>query len=236
MFYVLDNKGNAIPIGSGFIASRDGLLVTANHVANKDIPIRCKLPDGKDCRFSVLKRNELQDFAILKIEQPKKNFKYLKIGDYSSVHEGDEILFSGFPLHLPFVTIQRGMISSKYHAKFASLNYTGDWLQIDGSINKGSSGGPVINIKDGRVIGIVNFMPAGIGEKLKKLRDGIHKQQESGTNATLKIAGDVDLADSIIELINILESTMSVGMGHSISINHIKKELDMFRTTAKVTR
>lgn len=240
MILILNEKGEEIPLGSGFTASSDGLVVTAKHVVNIDKVnvnnIRCKMANGEKYKFSIVKSNDLQDFAILKIEGSKKDFKYLQLGDYSTAKEGDEVLFSGFPLSLPFLTIHKGMISSKYQAKFIGLNLEGDWIQIDGSINRGNSGGPVVSIKDGKVIGIINFMPAGIGEKLKNLRENIVQQRKSGVQVTVKIAGVVDIVDSILELINILDSTISVGIGHSISIDHIKKDFYMVKTTAPNNR
>ena len=240
MILVLNEKGQEIPLGSGFMATKDGLVVTANHVVSIDKAyldnIRCKLPNGDKYKFAILKSNDKQDIAILKIDHNKKDFKFLQLGNYSEVREGDDVLFSGFPRSLPFLTIHKGMISSKYHTKFTSLNLEGDWLQIDGSINRGNSGGPVVNMKDGKVIGIINFIPAGIGEKLKKLRENILQQRKSGVQVTVKIAGIVDPVDSILDLINILDDTISVGIGHSISITHIKNDLDTLKTAVPNNR
>ncbi|MEW6715792.1 MAG: serine protease [Nitrospirota bacterium] len=260
VYQTVDGKEKAVPLGSGFIATEDGLVITANHVVRKDgnegifiekdkdgkvlkaeikyrDEINCKLPNNKIYKLRVLSDKELlrennafdYDYAILKIIDMTDSFNYLEMGDYSTMQVGDSLLFAGFPLYSPNLIIHNGMVSSKYSsAAFGNNKKLEEIIQIDGSINKGNSGGPVLDIKTGKVVGIINTRYVGITPKMDDLRKKIAAQ---GSLAKIVEIYGVSPMDAILELINIMDATMNVGIGQAVSINYIKEDKNLTRAT-----
>ncbi len=140
-------------LGSGFIISPDGYIVTNYHVVADADVIRVNLDgaSGKDASFpaKVIGSDEETDLALLKIDV-KKPLPYLKFGDSDKAKVGSLLLAIGNPFGLDH-TVTAGILSAK--GRNIHSGPFDNYLQTDASINPGNSGGPLINM-DGEVIGV----------------------------------------------------------------------------------
>ena len=138
----------ASSLGSGFIISEDGTVVTNNHViANaEDIIVRIK---DKEYKAAVVGADPYADIAVLKIET-KEKFTPVKFGDSDKARVGDWVVAIGNPFGLGG-TVTSGIISARN--RDINLTRYDDFIQTDASINQGNSGGPLFNL-DGDVVGI----------------------------------------------------------------------------------
>ncbi len=229
--------------GTGFIIDQDGYLVTANHiVADYEIEnntlidivysdsIYAIFDQGDTLRLSlIISRNWytdrdpwLFDFAILKLDD--KTVEPLQIGKYDDFDVGDEIIFSGFPLSSQHLTNHTGIISAKYTSKDKVIGRIDQKVyQIDGSINKGNSGGPLISLVDQKVIGIISTKKGGISSELNTIRKNIKHQKNQGSGISFS---GVDYASAILDLISTLDIYISVGIGQAVSIEYAIKYLE----------
>lgn len=152
-------------LGSGFIISADGVIVTNNHVINppdtraKLESITVTLPDGSEYEADVVGADAASDLAVLKI-RANKTFPFVKFGDSSRARVGDWVVAIGNPFGLGG-TVTAGIISAVYRNTGQGGAYD-RYLQTDASINRGNSGGPLFDMR-GNVIGINNaiFSPSG---------------------------------------------------------------------------
>ncbi|ADR18864.1 Do family serine endopeptidase [Calditerrivibrio nitroreducens] len=137
-------------LGSGFIISNDGYIVTNNHVIEKADEINVKLYNGKEYKAKKIGRDPLTDLALLKIDVENADLKPLKLGDSDSLEIGEWVVAIGNPFGLES-SYTAGIISAK--GRDLGEGPYDNFLQTDASINPGNSGGPLVNLK-GEVIGI----------------------------------------------------------------------------------
>jgi serine protease Do len=139
--------------GSGFIVSRDGYILTNNHVVEGADRIRVAMQDRRIYDAKLIGRDPSTDVAVLKIEG--RNFTPLSFGDDETLRVGEWVLAIGNPLGLDF-TVTAGIVSAKGRG-LSGLNPDAyaitDFIQTDAAINPGNSGGPLVNSK-GEVIGV----------------------------------------------------------------------------------
>jgi len=155
----LDNKKKKTSaIGSGFIISKDGFIVTNNHVVDDSEEIAISLNDGSKYKAKVIGVDKKTDLALLKIN-PTKELKFVKFGDSTKSRIGDWIIVIGNPYGLGG-SVSVGIISAR--SRDVTNGQSDDFIQTDAAINKGNSGGPMFNL-DGEVIGIsaALFSPSG---------------------------------------------------------------------------
>lgn len=143
--------------GSGFIVSRDGYILTNNHVVADFDQVRVTLTDRRSFDAKVVGRDATTDVAVLKING--SNLPVAALGDDANVRIGEWVLAIGNPLGLDF-TVTAGIVSAKGRGGrdlpgLGGENGYGitDMIQTDAAINPGNSGGPLVNI-NGQVIGI----------------------------------------------------------------------------------
>lgn len=153
-------------MGSGFIISEDGLVVTNEHVADKDAEkVMVSLTDGTQYEAEILGADELTDLALLRIKADR-TFPYVNFGDSDEVMVGEWSLAIGNPFGLfeatePSVTV--GVVSALNRDFRPDPNQPRvyvDMIQTDAAINRGNSGGPLVN-SDGQVIGVNTFIYTG---------------------------------------------------------------------------
>jgi len=138
--------------GSGFIVSKDGHILTNNHVVDGADKITVTFSDGKVHEAKVLGKDPTFDLAVLKIDGNGKDFPVLELGDSDRSEVGEWVVAIGNPFGLEH-TVTVGVISAKNRSIHAeNVNFDG-FLQTDAAINPGNSGGPLIDL-NGRVIGI----------------------------------------------------------------------------------
>lgn len=137
--------------GSGFIISKDGYILTNNHVISDAKEVKVVLMDGSEFKGEVLGRDPTIDVAMLKIDPGKRILPILKFGDSDKIEVGDIIIAIGNPFGLDG-TVTQGIVSAKGRYNIG-INSLENFIQIDAAINPGNSGGPLINL-NGEVIGI----------------------------------------------------------------------------------
>jgi serine protease Do len=155
--------------GSGFTISKDGYVLTSNHVVADTTAEYTVIVDPKH-KYSakVLSRNPINDIAILKIElaDDQKTFSYIKLADSNNIQLGEEVVAVGNALGEFHDTISAGIVSglSRYITAFGGIenqmqNLRG-LIQTDAAINPGNSGGPLVDMQ-GKVMGINTAMIMG---------------------------------------------------------------------------
>ena len=141
--------------GSGFIVSKEGLILTNNHVvSNVDkITVSVLLADGskKTYNATIKGSDPTYDLAIIKIE-PDTALPILELGDSDALEVGEWVIAIGNPYGFEH-TVTAGVISAKHRSIHSNEVNFDDFLQTDAAINPGNSGGPLLNM-EGKVIGI----------------------------------------------------------------------------------
>ncbi len=137
-------------LGSGFVISEDGIIVTNNHVIEGADEITVILSDETEFMAELLGRDPKADIAVLKINPDKTNLTAVKWGDSDDMRVGDWTIAIGNPLGLGG-TVTAGILSA-ISRDIGGGPYV-KFLQTDASINRGNSGGPLFNL-NGEVIGI----------------------------------------------------------------------------------
>jgi len=140
-------KGHAL--GSGFIVSADGFVVTNNHVVENSTEIKVNLQDGRTLDAKLIGRDPKTDLAVLKV-QSDKPLPFVSFGNSGESKVGDWVIAVGNPFGLGG-TVTAGIVSAL--ARDIGAGPYDDFMQVDASINPGNSGGPTFNMR-GEVIGI----------------------------------------------------------------------------------
>ncbi|MTH35053.1 Do family serine endopeptidase [Paracoccus limosus] len=141
-----EQRSNAL--GSGFVVSPDGLIVTNNHVIDGADQIEIEFFSGKTLPAKVVGKDDKTDIAVLKVDS-KDPLPFVKFGDSDKSRVGDWVLALGNPLGQGF-SATTGIVSARNRALSGTYD---DFIQTDAAINRGNSGGPLFNM-DGEVIGV----------------------------------------------------------------------------------
>lgn len=146
-------------LGSGVIISKEGDILTNNHVIGDAQEIEVKLADGRKFKAAVVGKDERTDLAVIKIKA-KDSLPIAALGDSDKSQQGDWAMAVGNPFGFEH-TVTVGVISAKGRVIGDAKAPFAKFIQTDASINPGNSGGPLYNI-NGEVIGI-NTMIYGMG-------------------------------------------------------------------------
>ena len=168
--YQLPEQGRRVSLGSGVIVDSKGYIITNNHVVADATKIEVSLPSGEEYTAKVIGGDEISDIAVIKISG-NKEFPYAKIGDSKAMKVGDWVIAIGSPFGLD-QTVTAGIISTTGRmfkdvggggpsgpSDYAQFN---DYLQTDAAINRGNSGGPLVNM-NAEVVGINSFISTATG-------------------------------------------------------------------------
>ena len=134
--------------GSGVIVTKDGYVLTNNHVVDEADEVKVVLLDGREFTGKVVGKDPKTDVAVLKIDG--KDLPFIEMADSDKIEVGDIVLAVGNPFGIG-QTVTMGMISATGRATLG-LDYE-DFIQTDAAINPGNSGGALVDA-DGRLIGI----------------------------------------------------------------------------------
>ena len=143
-------------LGSGFIFSEDGYIITNNHVVERATDIKVILQNGDTYPATIIGTDPKSDLALLKIE-PKTKLPAVRFGNSDRLEIGDWVLAIGNPFGLGH-TVTSGIISAK--GRSLGLGSYDDFVQTDAAINPGNSGGPLFNFQ-GEVVGVNTAIIAG---------------------------------------------------------------------------
>ncbi len=145
--------------GSGFVYSADGYIITNHHVIDGADKISVYFHDGSTAEATLVGSDSLSDIAVIKVDTTEKALVPMEIGDSNLMKVGDEVLAIGCPAGIEFMgTVTDGIISAinrdvELDNDGTSKTKTMTLLQTNATINRGNSGGPLINTR-GQVIGI----------------------------------------------------------------------------------
>lgn len=139
---------HAQALGSGFVISEDGYIVTNNHVIENADKIQIKFYDGSLLDAKLIGTDKKTDIALLKVKTDKP-LPFINFGDSDKARVGDWVLAMGNPLGQDF-SASAGIISARNRELSGTYD---DYLQTDAAINQGNSGGPLFNM-NGEVIGV----------------------------------------------------------------------------------
>ena len=145
-------------LGTGFIISAEGYVLTNNHVVNGADEVMVKLSDGRELKGEIKGVDEKMDLALIKISD-SHSFPFAELGDSDALEVGEWVMAIGNPFGLAH-TVTAGIVSAK--GRVIGSGPYDDFIQTDASINPGNSGGPLFST-GGQVIGINTAIIAGGG-------------------------------------------------------------------------
>jgi S1-C subfamily serine protease len=190
-------------IGSGFIISADGQILTNNHVVSGSSELEVTMPDKSRYKAQIITRNPSDDLALIKIDPRGKKLPVLKLGDSDALQVGQKVLAIGNPFGLSG-TLTTGVVSALGRTFRTEERELDGMIQTDASINSGNSGGPLLD-SQGNVIGIntaiygpgggsvgIGFaMPINRAKRLlEDLKSGLRTAQPSIGLTTQLLSGD----------------------------------------------
>ena len=148
-----------VGFGSGVIISKDGYIVTNNHVIDKADIISVKLNDGREFKGRIIGTDPSTDLALVKIEG--EDLPTIPVGDSDRLKVGEWVLAVGNPFNMTS-TVTAGIVSAKARSLGVYNNGVESFIQTDAAINKGNSGGALVNAR-GELVGInsVLYSPTG---------------------------------------------------------------------------
>ncbi len=135
-------------LGSGFVISEDGFIVTNNHVIEGADEIIIEFRSGQELEATIVGTDPNTDIALLKVE-PDAALPFVAFGDSDAMRVGDWVMAVGNPLGQGF-SVSVGIVSARERALSGTYD---DYIQTDAAINRGNSGGPLFNL-EGDVIGV----------------------------------------------------------------------------------
>jgi serine protease Do len=135
--------------GSGFIVSAEGYILTNNHVVEKADDIKVVMSDGQEYEAELIGTDADTEVAVIKIDA--NDIHVLELADSDTLEVGEWVIAIGNPFGLSH-TVTAGIVSAKGRGRIGLAEFE-DFIQTDAAINRGNSGGPLINL-DGKAVGI----------------------------------------------------------------------------------
>jgi serine protease Do len=242
--------GPQYSIGSGFLVSSDGYMLTAMHVVRNGSngyfsPIEIDFLDGSTKQAQAITQlgpdSVIKDYALLKIDNNGAPLPFLKLGSFKDVAIGADATFIGFPFNAASegaIFTQKLCLSATFagadterisysrtqHTGLGDIPLNGD-IQIDviyfqGPSIKGVSGSPIISRDNGKVVGIVSTKLSGIGKALDAARNRI------GTTKSEIYVNGVATLQTTGAIINMLDDQLANGLGAAVGIDSARKDLE----------
>jgi S1-C subfamily serine protease len=150
-------------LGSGVLISKDGKILTAAHVVDKEGEIKVEFTNGERMVARVIASSSSADLALLQVDRVPETVVPARLGDSDTVEAGDDIFIIGAPYGLSY-TLTVGRVSARRPDETrGGILSTSEFLQTDAVINPGNSGSPVFN-KAGEVVAIVSSVLSESGE------------------------------------------------------------------------
>ena len=244
----LETKGECLGSGTAFLVKAG--IVTNSHIL-RSIPFDTFVirfddgrNDGSENEIRLLSKNcmdlivaesseDEKDFVYISLLEPEFNGRHIfELSDSSSLSVGEQVVFMGYPFGSPHLIAHIGYVSSLHQNNGVEI------IQIDGSVNSGNSGGPLIDLKTGKVAGIITRAETGLLREqfdrlLQALKDNqriFQRQQQGGVRMSI---GGIDPIGAIrasqvaMEQIVIqLRRSANVGIGFAFSARYVKDEIN----------
>jgi S1-C subfamily serine protease len=173
--------------------------------------------------------SEQHDVAFLRLSEPEFAKRHVfTLAPHETLDVGDEIGFLGYPFQMQQLTCHVGYVSS-LHAH-AGVNV----IQIDGSVNGGNSGGPLIELTEGRVLGVVSraeigFLADQFDHLIRTLKQNVDVLQRVSTSGTRMTIGGVDPVQGLLasqtamlQIAANLRRSANVGIGYAFRLDHLQ--------------
>jgi serine protease Do len=144
-----ENLNEVSSLGSGFVVTAQGVVVTNNHVIEGADQIEVIFQDGDRLKAEIVGRDQATDIAVLKVNPPRP-LPFVRFGDANRTRVGDLVIAIGNPFGLGG-SVSAGIVSAR-NRNISAGRYD-DFIQTDAAINRGNSGGPLFNMQ-GEVIGV----------------------------------------------------------------------------------
>ena len=210
---VLAPRGGALEkVGTGFAVS-GGKVATCAHVLGALEGFRVQFwGESKAREVSDVKWDFDHDLAILSVEQPPLP---LELGASAQIDPGDDVLWGGFPLEVWVPSFHKGMVSFRGQLRLPFLKGDIEALQLDGTSNRGNSGGPVIDPRDGRVVAIVSASMGKVDDELMALLQRTEVM-------TIKLGG-VDPITGLKKVIMDMNRHLQLGVAYGISVDYLSE-------------
>ena len=160
--YFNNNQNNRtrVGMGSGVIVSKDGYIITNNHVIEEATTIEITTNNNKSYTANLIGTDEVADIAVLKIDS-KETFPYIRFANSDQTKIGEWVLAVGNPYNLTS-TVTAGIISAKSRDLNDYDSKNQSFIQTDAAVNSGNSGGALVNTS-GDLIGINTAITSGTG-------------------------------------------------------------------------
>jgi serine protease Do len=228
-------------LGSGFIISPDGFIITNDHVAGSASEITITMTDGKHYEAKIVGSDPVSDICLLKIEA--SNLPYIRLGNSDDIIIGEWVIALGNPFGLfdlndkPTVTV--GVISATgMNLEPLNNRYYLNMLQTDAAINGGNSGGPLVNSL-GEVIGMNTLIFTAGGSQgniglgfaipINKIKRIVTELKEKG-----KIDRDFDIGLRIQSIDEGIASYYNLNTNRGVIITHVVQDTPASRAGLKV--
>ncbi|MEL6646691.1 MAG: Do family serine endopeptidase [Pseudomonadota bacterium] len=143
-----DRPRRSSALGSGFVISEDGYVVTNNHVIESADEIIIEFFSGEELQAELIGTDPKTDIALLKVDADEP-LPFVTFGDSNTARVGDWVIAVGNPLGQGF-SVSAGIVSARNRALSGTYD---DYIQTDAAINRGNSGGPLFNL-EGEVVGV----------------------------------------------------------------------------------
>jgi serine protease Do len=168
-------------LGSGFIISADGYVLTNNHLISGADEIFVSLADKEEFKAKLVGTDDKTDIALIKIESGKKDFPVAVLGDSDTLEIGEWVIALGNPFGFGH-TLTQGIVSAK--SRVIGAGPYDNFIQTDAAINPGNSGGPLINMQ-GQVVGINTAIVAsgqgiGFATPINMAKDILRELKDTG--------------------------------------------------------
>lgn len=197
--------------GTGFAISAGGMIATCNHVVADWTYYRVTI-NGGTYEARRAKERVSADIAILRVDADTRP---LVLGDLRRAAAGDDVVWCGFTNHDSLLNFHRGMLSYVGAVRIPQATGELSGFVLDGTVNRGNSGGPVINPDDGSVIGVVTASLGRIQEGLEALKH--HEPQ--GT----VILDQVDPIAALKAVASDLSEYLQIGVGYGIDVAYLAR-------------
>jgi serine protease Do len=208
-----------VSVGTGFIISPDGFVLTNRHVVHGATRILVRLPDHRELTAELVGEDEPSDIALLKLDA--ENLPTLKMGDSDKLKIGEWVMAIGSPLSFEH-SVTKGIVSAKGRS-MRGQQYV-PYIQTDVPINRGNSGGPLINM-DGEVVGINTLILSNTGGYMG-LSFSIPIEVAASVAEQLKQHGRVErglLGVGIEPVTQKMADYLKMKTPHGALVNHVAK-------------
>lgn len=238
--FVHPATGQFTPIlnGTGFLIEGNGLVITAHHVtanapadsiisalpkdvaaflATNNLPITEVVQILKKYELAFIRNDPVRDLALYQSQElksaPHLNFETA----FPAIADGEDAVVLGYPLSNPFLTATRAMIAA--HILMPTVGQTTLLTQykLDGSLNSGNSGGPVISVRTGKVIGMADAKAGSLSQNLDLFR-------KMPANSEIEIGG-IQVIGTMRTMVEQMEQQIYYGIGFAISSDYFSELL-----------